>query len=142
MRRWFAEEIRWASGVSDPRIISAFATIPRESFLPAGPWNISTPMMLESYQRTPDAEVHHLYHNVMVAIDSSLELNSALPSYLASVLEIASIKEGAVVAQVGAGLGYYSAILSHVVGPIGSILALEIDPKIDRGSVSKLIRRN
>ena len=130
MRRWFAEEIRWASGVTNERIISAFAEVPRELFLPKGPWQISTAMILESYRITPDAQPHHLYHNVMVAIDSCLELNSALPSYVASLIEIASIKEGAFVAQVGAGLGYYSAILSHVVGPIGSIIALEIDPKI------------
>lgn len=128
LRRWYADEVRWASGVSDARIISAFATIPRESFLPPGPWKISSPMMAESYQSTPDADVHHLYHNVMVAIDESQELNTALPSYMARVLEIASIEDGASIAQIGAGLGYYSAILSRLVGPRGTILALEVDP--------------
>lgn len=128
LRRWYADEVRWASGVSNARIISAFATIPRESFLPPGPWKISSPMMLENYQSTPDADVRHLYHNVMVAIDESQELNTALPSYMARVLEIASIADGATIAQIGAGLGYYSAILSRLVAPRGAVLALEVDP--------------
>jgi protein-L-isoaspartate(D-aspartate) O-methyltransferase len=128
LRRWYAEEIRWASGVSDPRIISAFASIPRELFLSKGPWHFSTGMMTETYQLTPTAEPHHLYHNVMVAIDPEEELNTALPSYMASVMESASIDIGSTVAQIGAGLGYYSAILSHLVGPTGSVFALEANP--------------
>lgn len=138
LRRWYAEEVRWASGVSDPRIVSAFASIPRESFLPQGPWHFSTGMMTETYQPTPNAELHHLYHNVMVAIDPERELNTALPSYMASVLESAAIDSGAQVAQIGAGLGYYSAILSNLVGPTGSVVALEIDPLLAKQCASNL----
>lgn len=137
LRRWYAEEVRWASGVSDPRIMSAFASVPRESFLPKGPWLFSTGMMPETYQLTPNAEPHHLYHNVMVAIDPERELNTALPSYMASVLESASIHVGARVAQIGAGLGYFSAILGNLVGPTGSIVALEVET-----SLAKQCQRN
>jgi len=127
LRSWYADEVRWASGVTNERIIAAFAEVPRETFLPPGPWHFSTAMMLESYQETPNSDVRHLYHNVMVAIDPTRELNTALPSYVASLLESASVEIGSNVAQIGAGLGYYSAILSHLVGSTGSVLALEID---------------
>lgn len=137
LRRWYAEEVRWASGISDERIISAFASVPRESFLSNGPWHLSTGMMTESYRLTPDDHVHHLYHNVMVAIDPERELNTALPSYMARVLESASIGKGARVAQIGAGLGYYSAIVSELVGSRGSVLALEID-----GSIANQCQQN
>lgn len=137
LRRWYADEVRWASGISDARIISAFASIPRESFLPNGPWHFSTGMMTESYHITPNAELHHLYHNVMIGIDPERDLNTALPSYMARVLESASIENGAKVAQIGAGLGYYSAIIGHLVGPRGSVLALEIE-----SSIAKECQRN
>lgn len=137
LRRWYADEVRWASGISDARIISAFASVPRESFLPNGPWHFSTAMMAESYHTTPDAEPHHLYHNVMIGIDPERELNTALPSYMARVFESASIANGSKVAQIGAGLGYYSAIIAHLVGPMGSVLALEVEP-----SLAKECQRN
>ena len=127
LRSWYADEVRWASGVTNERIIAAFAEVPRETFLPPGPWYFSTAMMVESYQETPNSDVRHLYHNVMVAIDPTRELNTALPSYVASLLESSAVKLGSNVAQIGAGLGYYSAILSHLVGSTGSVLALEID---------------
>ena len=130
LRRWYADEVRWASGVTTDRIITAFANVPRERFLPCGPWHISTPMMVANYQETPNSDVHHVYHNVMVALDPNRELNTALPSYVANILENASIDAGAHVAQIGAGLGYYSAIISHLVGPTGSVLALEVDPSL------------
>jgi protein-L-isoaspartate(D-aspartate) O-methyltransferase len=130
IRRWYADEVRWASGVADTRIISAFASVPRESFLTPGPWHFSTGMMTGTYQVTPNGDLHHLYHNVMVALDPTRELNTAVPSYMANVLDLASVKVGASVAQIGAGLGYYSAIIAHLVGPEGSLLALEIDPTL------------
>lgn len=138
LRRWYADEVRWASGVTDARIISAFANVPRENFVSPGPWHLSTPMMSEIYQRTPNADPHHLYHNVMVAIDSSRELNSALPSYVARLFQSATIVEGAHVAQIGAGLGYYSAILSELVGTRGSVVALEIEPSLAQRCASNL----
>ena len=130
LRRWYSDEVRWASGISDDRIISAFASVPRESFLSHGPWYLSTGMMTENYHLTSDDAVHHLYHNVMVAIDPERDLNTALPSSMARVLESASIAIGAKVAQIGPGLGYYSAILAHLVGPTGSVLAIEIEASL------------
>jgi protein-L-isoaspartate(D-aspartate) O-methyltransferase len=39
-RRFFAEEIRVVHNVQSQCVIDAFATVPREQFLPPGPWQI------------------------------------------------------------------------------------------------------
>jgi protein-L-isoaspartate(D-aspartate) O-methyltransferase len=95
-------------------------------------------MMPENYQLTPNADVHHLYHNTMVALDCARELNSALPSHVARLFESASLVEGASIAHIGAGLGYYSAIASHLVGNTGAVLALEIDLSLAQQCASNL----
>lgn len=130
LRSWYADEVAWASGVSQPAIRLAFARVPREDFLPTGPWLFSTAMIPEQFRQTSDAQPHHLYHNVIVAIDPSRDLSSALPSYMAAVIDFAGLKPGSRVAHLGAGLGYYSAIMAEIVGATGSVVALEIDPTL------------
>jgi protein-L-isoaspartate(D-aspartate) O-methyltransferase len=130
LRQWYAEEIRWSSGISDERIIRAFERVPREDFLPNGPWFFSTAMMPEQFRKTRDADPCNLYHNVVVAIDVARDLNTALPSYMAAVLGHANLTPGDRVCQVGAGLGYYSAIIAEIVGEAGTVLALEIDSEL------------
>ena len=138
LRRWYADEIAWTSGVSDASIIEAFASVPRENFLPPGPWLFSTAMMPEPMRLTSDPLPHHLYHNVVVVIDPERDLSSALPSYMASLLDFARLKQGAQVAHIGAGLGYYSAIIAKIVGANGSVTTLEIDPALAARAASNL----
>jgi protein-L-isoaspartate(D-aspartate) O-methyltransferase len=130
LRQWYAEEIRWSSGTTDERIIRAFERVPREDFLPSGPWLFSTAMIPEQFRETRDADLCNLYHNVVVAIDVARDLNTALPSYMAAILEHANLTPGDRVCQVGAGLGYYSAIIAEIVGEAGTVLALEIDSEL------------
>ena len=39
-RLFYAEEIRVVHNIQSQRVINAFATVPREQFLPPGPWQI------------------------------------------------------------------------------------------------------
>ncbi len=130
LRSWYADEIGWASGVVEASILKAFARVPREDYLPPGPWLLSTAMTPEPFRKTSDADPHHLYHNVVVAIDPDRDLSSALPSYMALLLDLAHLQPGACVGHIGAGLGYYSAIMAELVGDSGSIIALELDPTL------------
>jgi len=41
-RRHFAEEVRFVAAVRSAAIVRAFATVPRERFLGAGPWMIAS----------------------------------------------------------------------------------------------------
>jgi protein-L-isoaspartate(D-aspartate) O-methyltransferase len=84
-RRFFAEEVLAVAGIDSPALLEAFAQVPREQFLGAGPWQIlyfgdgGKP----EYRGTPDADPAHLFHNVAVAIDPSRMLNNGQPSSLA-----------------------------------------------------------
>jgi protein-L-isoaspartate(D-aspartate) O-methyltransferase len=124
-RRRFAEELRYTARVRSPRVVAAFATVPREHFMGPGPWRVLSPMNIAEYWTTDDAEPHHLYHDILVAIDPMRRLNNGQPSLWARLYD--QLEPGGQVVHVGAGTGYYSAILAEIVGRNGKVTAIEID---------------
>lgn len=85
IRQAYAEELRAVSNLQSDALVKAFATVSREHFLGRGPWQILAPAALgeRPYRTTEDADPRHLYHNVLVAIDSERRLNNGEPSSLA-----------------------------------------------------------
>jgi protein-L-isoaspartate(D-aspartate) O-methyltransferase len=125
-RRRYAEEIRSRERILSPRLLKALATVPRERFLDEGPWRIRSDKVRD-YWSTEDADPIHLYHDVLVAIDEARKLDTGLPSLWAHFFDVLEIKENERVVQIGCGLGYFSAILSEMVGPQGTILAIDCE---------------
>src|SRR3569832_362508 len=115
--------------LSSPRLLAALATVPREDFLAKGPWRIKSEAA-RSYRLTPDADPTHLYQNVLVAIDARRKLDTGLPSLWAHFIDLLGIGEKDRVVQIGCGLGYFSAILSEIVGPKGRVKAGECDARL------------
>src|SRR3712207_5345550 len=115
-RRRFAEELRYVAGVRLPAVVEAFATVPRERFAGSGPWRVLSPMSMDAYWTTDDADPRHLYHDVLVAIDERRRLNNGQPSLWAALYDRLGLAPGAHVVHVGAGTGYYSAVLAEIVG--------------------------
>ncbi len=138
IRQFFAEEIRAVANIQTDALATAFAKVPREYFLGPGPWQIASPDPRGSsiggtpigttYRATDDADPRHLYHNILIAIDPSRQLNSGHPSTLASWLDALELNEGDRALHVGCGVGYYTAIIAEVVGPNGHVTGIEIDP--------------
>jgi len=128
-RRAFAEELRFVAHLGDKRVVDAFAAVPRERFVGAGPWRIFD-IDGVSYWSTPDADPRHLYHNVLIALDESTGLNTGQPSLWAYHFDRLSIKEGDRVLQIGTGSGYFTAILAEIVGRSGKVLGLEVEPQL------------
>ena len=62
-----------------------------------------------------------------MAIDPERQLFNGAPAFVARLIDALGLRPGARVLHIGAGLGYYSAIIGHVVGATGSVVALEID---------------
>src|SRR3954470_20457855 len=129
-RRWFAEELRFVARVRSPAVVRAFAAVPRERFLGPGPWRVLSPVDLSSYWTTGDADPRPLYHDVLVAIDEARRLNNGQPSLWAFLYDRLGLAAGAHVVHVGAGTGYYSAVLAEIVGREGRVTAVEIDPSL------------
>jgi protein-L-isoaspartate(D-aspartate) O-methyltransferase len=133
-RRLYAEEIQAVAHISTPGLVDALAAVPREGFLPPGPWQIpfADPDRFGEllYRDTENADPKHVYHNVLVALDPSRQLNNGHPSSLCAWIDLLDIRPGARVFHLGCGGGYYTAIIAEIVGPTGFITAAEIDPRL------------
>jgi protein-L-isoaspartate(D-aspartate) O-methyltransferase len=129
-RRWFAEELRYTARVQSRAVVDAFAVVPREHFCGSGPWRLLSPIRAADYWTTESDDPAHLYHDVLVAIDEPRRLNNGQPSLWASMFDQLDLVPGEHVVHVGAGTGYYSAILAEIVGPSGRVTAVEIDPDL------------
>jgi protein-L-isoaspartate(D-aspartate) O-methyltransferase len=129
-RRWYAEDLRCKMPVlRNLHVIEAFATVPREPFVGSGPWRI-IPYPYQEPFVTPDSDPRWLYHDVLVSIDPSRNLNNGMPSFWARNFEHLDIARGERVLQIGAGTGYYSAVLAEIVGAAGHVTAVEVDPAL------------
>jgi protein-L-isoaspartate(D-aspartate) O-methyltransferase len=129
-RQFYAEELRFTANISSRAVIDAFATVPRECFVGPGPWRILSPMRMGGYWTTADADPRHVYHDVLIALDEARGINNGQPSLWAKLYDRLNLSAGAHVVHVGAGAGYYSAVLAEIVGLSGHVTAIEIDPDL------------
>ena len=127
LRKDYARRIMRLAGVVDPRIEAAYAAVPREDFAGPPPWRVSGGLFgLSGGER----DVASLYDDVLIAIDDKRGLNNGQPSLHAQCLAALAVSEGETVVQIGAGAGYYTAVLAHLVGPSGTVFAYEIEADI------------
>jgi protein-L-isoaspartate(D-aspartate) O-methyltransferase len=124
IRSIFARLMAAASGSADPRLERAFAFVPREAFVGPGPWRIG---VYQKYHETPDADPAYLYQNVLVALDADKGINNGEPFLHAIWIGAVSPRAGDTVCHIGAGTGYYTAILSVLSQPRGAVHAFEIE---------------
>ena len=130
-RRHYAEEIAAIANIRTAGLVDALATVPRERFLPPGPWLIRSEIDYGGGPRqTPDNDPHHVYHNVAIAIDPARQLFNGAPGLVSICIDALSLKPGARALHVGSGTGYYSALMAQVVGPTGSVVAVEVDENL------------
>jgi protein-L-isoaspartate(D-aspartate) O-methyltransferase len=127
LREAYARDIADRAGVADPRVEAAFAAVPREDFSGPPPWFVSGGLFGMSGGRR---DLESLYDDVLVAIDPKRGINNGQPSLHAKAIEALQLKEGEAALHIGAGAGYYTAILARLVGPSGRVTAYEIEPDI------------
>jgi protein-L-isoaspartate(D-aspartate) O-methyltransferase len=139
LRRHYAEGVAWRAGVEPGPLLDAFARVPRERFLGPGPWPIRMP---RGYRDTPDDDPRHLCHDVLVGLVPKRQLNNGMPSFLATLIDAASIRSGDHVVHLGAGVGYYTAVMAEVAGPAGRVTAIEADPKLAARAIENLADRD
>lgn len=136
-RRFYAEELEAVCNFRSAGLADAFAAVPRERFLPDGPWTVlgdgGDGFMMGGPPRTrttPDADPSRVYHNIAIAIDPSRQLFNGQPATLATWIDALSLGPGARVLHVGCGLGYYTAVMARAVGPTGRVVTYEVDEQL------------
>jgi protein-L-isoaspartate(D-aspartate) O-methyltransferase len=126
IRAAYARQVLAAARVVDARLDAAFGAIRREDFLGPGPWPIVR--WFRDYVPTPDADPVYLYTDDLVGILPERRLNNGQLSLHAHLIHQALPAEGEHAVHIGAGTGYYTAILAHLVGPSGRVTGIEYDP--------------
>jgi protein-L-isoaspartate(D-aspartate) O-methyltransferase len=131
LRAFYARLVTRNGGARDPRIEAAFATVPREAFVGPAPWFVyagSAKSLGPAYVETPDDDPAFLYADVLIALDPSRGINNGEPSLHARCLDALALRPGETVLHVGAGTGYYTALLACLIAPGGIVHAYEVDP--------------
>jgi protein-L-isoaspartate(D-aspartate) O-methyltransferase len=75
----------------------------------------------------PDTDPVYLYTDDLFGIVPERYLNNGQPSLHVQLVHRASPAAGEHVVHIGAGTGYYTAILAHLAGPSGRVTGIEYD---------------
>ncbi len=124
LRSFYAELIVSSAASSNQRLIDAFAATDREHYVGAGPWQIATG---STYLQTPSDDPRWLYQDVLVGLAVDRRLNNGQPTLHARCLDACAPAEGESVVHIGAGTGYYTAVLAYLVGARGQVVGYEIE---------------
>lgn len=128
VRQAYAKQTMALADVADPRIVAAFAHVRREDFLGPGPWQLMRAPGI--YSPTPEADPVYIYLDRAMGLLPERSINNGQPSLHAVLLRSAAIKDGEHVVHVGAGTGYYSAIMAFLAGSTGAVTAIECNPEL------------
>jgi protein-L-isoaspartate(D-aspartate) O-methyltransferase len=110
-----------ALGLDGP-VAEAFIAVPREAFVP------------EWVPRVGLAGIYRPEISFATKTDHTGQpvSSSSAPSIMAPMLQALDLRPGHRVLEIGAGTGYNTALLSHLVGPKGKVVSIELDPAIAR----------
>ncbi len=127
-RTFFANFVVCNAGSTNERLLSAFAAVERECFLGPGLWQVCAGD--DRYLTTPDDDPRLDYQDVMIGLIPERGINSGAPQLHALCLDACNPMPGDFVVHIGAGTGYFTAILANLVGPTGRVRAYEIEPAL------------
>src|SRR5271170_8100275 len=127
-RKFYARLITANAGLPPgSELEAALASIPREKFVGPPPWKVFT---RAGYIDTNDRDPAILYQDVVVSLGVDGSLNNGQPTLHAYCISALAIGKGEHIVHVGAGSGYYTAILAQLIGETGTIDAYEIHPEL------------
>jgi protein-L-isoaspartate(D-aspartate) O-methyltransferase len=136
-RQFYAKMAAAGGGQMREELEHVFEIVPREYFLGAGPW-LAISILSGMFVATPTDDPIHVYQNVLFALDRLKKINNGEPFLHGQLLGALAPARGNVALHIGCGTGYYTAILAHLVGPSGKVIAYEIEPELGRRAVENL----
>lgn len=105
-----------------PNVAAAFLAVPRHQFV-------------------PDQSLETAYEDRALALkeQSGTVISSiSQPGMIAQMLEMLDVRPGARIFEIGTGSGYNAALLSHLTGPDGSVVSIEIEPDLANAARERL----
>src|SRR5277367_4575183 len=131
-RSFFAKLITANAGIPSGselaiELTAALAATPREKFVGPPPWKVFT---RAGYIETLSDDPAFLDQDVVVPLGVEGALNNGQPTLHAFCIAALAPKKGEHIVHIGAGTGYYTAVLARLVGEAGSIDAFEIHPEL------------
>jgi protein-L-isoaspartate(D-aspartate) O-methyltransferase len=112
LRERLVAEVRKVSGIRDEPITAALRDVPRHLFLPHLP--------------PPDAYLDDAIVTKRDAAGQPIS-SSSQPAIMAIMLAQLALAPGQRVLEIGAGTGYNAALMSHITGPAGAVVSVDID---------------
>lgn len=129
-RRIYALQLLAKAGIdTNERLLAAFAHVPREDYVGPPPW-IFDDVFGGGYRPVASTDPVVLYQDVLVGLVTEKGINNGSPSLHAAAFDALKIREGETVVHMGAGAGYYTAIMAELVGPSGRVIAVEYDASL------------
>lgn len=125
IRRAYADQAVALLKTDRPAIQGAFAIVPREKFLGPGPWSAFFPFT--GYRKLNSNDPVVLYQDLVFGLDQRRGVNNGSPSLHAQMMDALDVNLGDHIVHIGCGSGYYSAILSELVGIEGKVTSVEYD---------------
>jgi protein-L-isoaspartate(D-aspartate) O-methyltransferase len=132
-RQVFARVVAARGDCENPRIREAFARVPRHEFVGPAPWYFT-----EHGAAAASDDPALSYQDVPMGLARERGIPTGLPSLHARALDACNIHEGEQIVHVGAGAGYYTAILAELVGERGQVLGYEIDAALAASAAEHL----
>ncbi|MGJ3263863.1 MAG: protein-L-isoaspartate O-methyltransferase family protein [Salinarimonas sp.] len=135
VRRAFARQMMSHARRPHPALEAAFAAEPRERYLGPPPWRMAAPA---GYREVSSTDPVVLYQDALFALAETRRVNNGGPSLHAHWLAAIAPMPGERVLHVGAGTGYYTALIARCVGETGRVLAVEVDPALAQAARANL----
>lgn len=123
-RDFYANFTVRSAGSSSEKLIAAFSSTEREHYMGKGPWPI---FVGSGYISTLSDDPRLIYQDILIGLATDRGINNGQPTLHARCLTACSPTVGEVVVHIGAGTGYYTAILAALVGDSGRVIAYEIE---------------
>lgn len=124
-RARFARTVARKGGCEHGPIHAAFERVPRHAFVGPGPWQFS-----EHGGPSASADPALVYRDLALGLVPESGITTGQPSLHARCLAACAPSPGESIVHIGAGSGYYTALLAELVGGTGAVLAFEIDESL------------